>query len=466
MKIIRMIINWIRKFFNKIFGKKKVVKKIKKNLRNAKNKRYLKGYGAFIEESVNESLPLYLFVNNKDKDILLKRINEVHEKIISLNMDNNKEEIMKINQLMEKIEKSNISFYQYEKINEKLDEMFIKEENKVEIMNTISKINDEIIEIVENFDRNIGNKVLEKYNEINYLTLSTLILDETLDEIKKLEEDYKHHRYNKYYYNRKINHIKERILNLKQYSETQDVKMEILRLREMMYLKSKDKYDLLYNDEAYINIESICNELLDKVNKRIIDLKSSIKAKKSEKVIEKKDDLNKKDRSEKNKRHQEELQKLDNILKRFQDLELARKLILLDKDDELEFNHANDILLYLNNIYYNFLNGDKLVFNFERNKTKTELVKFYNKLNGLDCFLNKKEYIFVDHINFPLEDLIDISIEKKSMIEDKLNDKYHFNFAKNEGSILCNNKLLLLQEKEREKNKLNSKTKVYEKKSI
>ena len=441
MKLIKKVIRWLIKLFRQFFGRRKVVKKIKSNIHTAKNKRYIKGYGTFVNNNATDSLPIYLFVDNAKKKEIIHKVYQLENKMeINHNIDG----------LVKKIEDSNMSFYQCEKINEILDEVINKEIKEQERVQTITKINEDIIKIIDNFDLNIGNKVLDKYDEVNYLTLTTMILDETLEEIKKVSDDYKHHRFNKYYYNRALNRIKERINNLKKYSETEDVRKEILELRRNMYMKNKDKFDLLYSNEIYLDIEATCDELLDKVNRRIIDLKIQPKKEKKE-IVEKKEKEKKKIPEKTKKEKREELEYLENIIKRFQDLELASQLILLNKNENLVFNKQSDIIQYLNKKYYSFLNGEKAIFNFERNKTKTELVKLYNDLNQIDCVLNKKDMFYLDYINYPYQDLVEMTINKKREVDENLKEKYHYQVEKHEPSILVDNKLNILLEEEKAK---------------
>ena len=100
-----------------------------------------------------------------------------------------------------------------------------------------------------------------------------MLLDETKEELKELEENLKKHRFNRAYYDRELRKIKERIENLRKLRDSSDIQNEIYHLRKELYTKSKDKYDLLYNEEVFVNIENECNDMLKKVNKRIIDIK-------------------------------------------------------------------------------------------------------------------------------------------------------------------------------------------------
>ena len=218
---------------------------------------------------------------------------------------------------------------------------------------------------------------------------------------------------------------------------------EIELLRKDLYIKSKDKYDLLYNDEIFTSLNKMCDDLYNKVNKRVIDIKKDATDKeKQEDRVEKK---------QKKKEEKELIEWQERIIKRFEDIELARKILLL-RQKQREENEEENILLKVDEIYRDFVYGEKVIFNYERNKTKTELVKFYNDLNYINSKLTKKEFIFIDHINYQMEDLITTTKAKKEEIDNLLEEKYNIKTNNNENSVLANNKLDLLMEQEEKRN--------------
>ena len=440
MALIKKIINWLIYLFKKIFSKKKVTKKIKNNINDARNKRYLKGYGVYIEESSTSVFPLYLMIDSIDKKKIIDKAKLVEVRLANIEINNKDFLLKKIENVVNKLSENDISFYQNEKINEVLDVFLNDKEINNNVHEKVTQLNKNISEIIDNFDKIIQDKVAKEYQEVNFITISTLLLDETINEIKKLEDNYKNHKYNKYYYEREVEKIKERIKKLKKLRDTEKVREEIELLRKSIYTKSKDKFDLLYNDEIFLNIEKTCDDLVNKVNRKVIDIKK-IKKEDSKEKQEKKD--------KENKDEQKEI--FDNILKRFKDLELARKILLLRRNEEYDINNINELYNRINSAYYEFINGEKVIFNFSRNKTKTELVKLYNEMNYLDCKLTKQEYNFIEHINFQMDDLLDSVISKKEKLDNLLEIKYHYEKEKHEESILVENKLKLLKEKEEEK---------------
>ena len=439
MAIIRFIINLLKKLFKRLFRKKKVTKKIKKSVVNVKNKKYLKGYGAFVEETYNGILPLYLLIDESEKEKLLEKINLIETKAIDNNV------LKELNKLSKKIENSRISFYQNEVIDEKLNSFLMDQEIKINQLEKVEILNKQIIEVLNDYDKNLKARVLKEYDQINYITVATVVLDESLVEIRKLEDECKHHRHNRYYYEREINKIKKRINNLKSLRDNAKIYDEIVRLREDINIKSKDKYDLLYNKEIFDNIDKICDDLLQKVNRRVVDLK---KIKKEEKDKEEKKQERKKE---------EEYEKWqENIFKRFEDIELARRLLLLRSKKEFDIKDEKDLLNQINQIYFDFINGEKVEFNFERNKTKTELVQLYNDINAINSVITKREYVFIDHINYQMMDLINGVISQKEELDEFVEKKYNIKQEDNEKSVLVSNKLEILKEKEEERLNINS----------
>ncbi len=445
MTLIKKIIKWLINLFKKLFCRKKVTKKIKNNINDVRNKRYLKGYGVIIEESSTRVFPLYLMIDNMDKKKLIEKTKLVEVRLSQLEVSNKDILLKKMENIVNKLSENDISFYQNEKINEVLESVLNDKEININTYEKVEKLHQNIYEIVDNFDKVIQDKVAKEYQEVNFITISTLLLDETINEIKKLEDNYKNHKYNKYYYEREVEKIKERIKKLKKLRDTEKVREEIELLRKSMYTKSKDKFDLLYNDEIFLNIEKTCDDLVNKVNRKVIDIKK-IKKEDSKEKQEKKDKDNK----------EEQKEIFENILKRFKDLELARKILLLRRNEEYDINNINELYNRINSAYYDFINGEKVIFNFSRNKTKTELVKLYNEMNYLDCKLTKQEYNFIEHINFQMDDLLDSVISKKEKLDNLLEIKYHYEKEKHEESILVENKLKLLKEKEEEKKQVSS----------
>lgn len=443
MNIIRIIINFFKKLFHRLFGKKKIVKKVQKNIVKAKNKRYLKGCGILANEALDGFLPLYLIIGEEEKRKLLSKTKSIELKLLEKNELIDRNILNELNKLSKKIEEKKISFYQLEIIDEKINELLIDRELFNNTHEKIEKLNKEVFDVLDNYDKNLKDKVIREYKELNYITITTVVLDDTIIEIQELKDNYKKHRFNRHYYEREIEKIKKRLNNLKTLRGNKKILEEIEVLKKDWFIKSKDKYDLLYNDEIFINLNKICDDLYNKVNKKVIDLKKEQLVKKEKKEI-----VNKK---EKKKEENDLLEWQERIIKRFEDIELARKILLLRQRQREEDLYQDSILESVNKIYFDFINGEKVVFNYERNKSKTELVKLYNDINFINAKITKKEYLFIDHINYQMDDLIATTKAKKEELDLLLEKNYHIKMNENQNSILVNNKLDLMMEKEEER---------------
>ena len=449
MTIIRKIINWIKKIFRILFKKKnKITKKIKSTVNENVNKRYLKGYGVFVNDASTVSLPIYLMVTKEEKENIIKDLEFIENKIQEIHGIDKIDTIKSIKKVINKINNNKISFYQCNKINEKINSLLNDTKLEIDTSNKINSLSNDIFEVIDNYDKNVKDKTIKEYKKVNYVTLTTLLIDETKKEIDKLEEDYNHHKYNKYYYDREIKRIKDRINDLRKLRNNSDVIREIELLKKELYTKNKDKYDLLYNDEVFLNIEKYCDDILKKVNRKVVDIK---KIKELRKETKEERQEKKEERKEEKKKKEENDELLENILKRFYDMELARKLLLLSKKD-IKISNVNDLFSNINSVYYDFISGEKVKFNFERNKTKTELVKLYNGIGSINALLRNEEFLTGEHINYSMDDLLDATMSKKDELTTFLKDKYNYKDEQNEVSILVDNKLDIIFKNEEKRN--------------
>ena len=119
MTFIKKIIDWIKKIFYKLFKRrKKNIKRVNNSINQSVRKRYLKGYGVFIEESAFFALAPYLIINKNKKDELIKKIIKI-EKILEDNYVD--EEIVILENLITVIKNEPISIMSLSIINEEIE---------------------------------------------------------------------------------------------------------------------------------------------------------------------------------------------------------------------------------------------------------------------------------------------------------------------------------------------------------
>lgn len=466
MALLKRIIDWIISFFRNLFKRKKKKNSIKKVDEGKKDKK--KKNKVYLDGEFNDELPSYMIINDHDKEMLLYSIallknfleetnvkrREQEEKkffkmleqkydikvkeienqrqldVIVKNISNEDRKtyydiikrdedfnihLKEIDRVINRINNEKISIIENNEIDREISKLVNDKNIKDDLENKIDYFNKNVFELIDNIDEDFIKNVVRDYEKVNYITISTKIVDKNYERFKKLEEDFKNHRYNKYYYEREINKIKHELKQIKNLKNKKEVSEHILKLRKELFTKSKDKYDLLYNDEIFLNFDKECDLLLDKINTKVVDIKKD------------KVELEKKEENQKKKQY------LENILLRFKDMELAREYIELacERDEEL-LNLDEDA--FIEKIYQDFNNGIMLKFNYERNKQKTELVVL---LNGLNAVINKKSkepYITLNHINFRMNDLVEavevkqdilnrISYKKETEEMSKANDK-------------------------------------------
>ena len=263
--------------------------------------------------------------------------------------------------------------------------------------------------VLENVNKNIIDEVLKRYKKINYITITTMLIDEVITNLNRINDNYLHHRYNKSYYEREINNIKKQIKDLRMLKNNPIVNNEIIKLRRELFTKSKDKYDILYNNEIFMNIDKQCDDLINKVNTKVIDIKKNI----NEEKISKRDEY------------------LKNILLRFQDLSKSYEIIE-NHLMEIKLTNFKEIIDYINNLYSEYLIGIKNQYNFSRNKDKTELVILFNGLNKVIDEINKIDFMPMMHINFKMNDLIDAVIVKMNELTLIITEKYNYEIDNSE----------------------------------
>ena len=502
MQLIKKIIGWLISLLRMIFGKKSNKKKKssqgKNNVQKSSNKNKIKG----IVTEINETMPGYMYLSDCEKALLIEKLKEVRKIVNKKSDDYLKKEISEIIQMLDecvkkdnvelkerintfsnnvskgidkntnkefelllnyvpKVKKEEISkkYYSVNNYNnlvkeniKKIDTVIntiekrpvtIVEKNEIidisdnvinskneNLLNDLEKYNKDMLYVMKNINKNILDKVKIEYKKINYITLSTELLDEIQVKLKRIEDNYSSHRYNKYYYEREIDKIKKQIFELKELKNNPQVFNEILALRKELYTKSKDKYDILYNNEIFMNINQKCDNLINKVNAKVVDIKK-------EKEKDKKSETKKKN------------DYMEKIILRFQDMALARQLIL--DNDQQEIKNDKEMILYIQKMFNRFADNTNAPFNYERNKEKTDLVILFNQLNRVNCYLKKEQYIQIGHINFRMNDLLDAVMVKKEELSNLMKARYNIDIT-NQLVDEKINKLLRIEKGEKPKN--------------
>ena len=471
---IKKIFMWLIELFREIFFNPKRNRKLDKNsLNNDKSKKKNKGRADL--SYFDEELPSYMILSDHDKEKLLYNLSlmkslleetnakrrEIEEKkliklleekydikvdeipnhktleniVKNIETEEKKEIINTYDNIVKRDEEFKVHLEEVDKVIEKIStkDISIVEENEIndEITNITSdkNINEDTEEKIDYFNKNIYNiienvdeyflrDVEREYNKINYVTVSTMIIDKKYERFKKLEEDFKNHKFNRSYYEREINKIKHELNEIKKLKNKKEVSEHIEKLKKELYTKSKDKYDLLYNNEIFMNFDKECDNLLDKLNAKVIDIKKDKEEKKEEvKEEEKKEDRKDKKDREKEEEEYRKQRYLDNVILRFQDMSLARQLILMSQIEDNELiNLDNNV--FVNHIFEKYNRGIDQKFNFDRNKQKTELVILYNEINMVINKEKEEPFISIDHINFRMEDLVEaVEVKKNELMK-------------------------------------------------
>lgn len=446
MTLIKKIIAWIISLFHKDAKNKKHVNysiSQEVNLNKTNSKKIHNGV-------FNGELPPYFMINNQDKELLIKNIQNLRETLINnsakeriiqriTELLNNSLVLEDLDKVKKQLNNQDFDKTSVKRISDLLNDLNIEKEKIKAITDTIIKenefvkastsnldnliryigendisigvrdtINDkilipdnaldskvitnkDILNIIKDWDKSIIEEVMLEYEKANYVTISTILVDKIIEKYNSLEEDYGHHRYNKFYYDRQLNKLKKQVDYLQNLKNNPDIEIEIQKLRKELYSKSKDKYDLLYNNEIFMNIHKKCDELLLSINQRVVDIK--------------------KDHHDEDNKEDQKQEYLKKIILRFQDLDLAKTLIVTYSNQNKDID---DIILSIDMAYSEFLKTLTEPFNFQRNKAKTELVKLYNDLNRIISSFKREPYILVEHINFKMEDLINAVIVRKN----------------------------------------------------
>ena len=372
----------------------------------------------YVKEDINNIYSLF------NKDISRLRKSELDELISKYNIDSRQEFLNTYERISEKeqifsvfnrdleaisdaIDEEKISFITRDFLNEQ-EEQLLKKKNLFDQTDDLKGFKEKFYDVIKNYDDAFIKEIRNDYKKVNYVTMSNLIIDKSIKRFHELENDFKMHRFNVSYYEREINKIKNQINALKEIKNKKVVQEELDRLKKELYTKSKDKYDVLYNNEVFANIDKQCDDLLKSINTKVIDIKKEEKETKKAKEIK-------------------EQKEIENIILRFKDMELARKYIMQSLEiegKEIKLD-ANSLLDYTNRIYDKYHEGINGDFNFKKNNDRTELVILYNDLNRAIANVRIEEFMPIEHINFRMDDLVEAVIYRKNEWDVYLNRAYN-----------------------------------------
>jgi len=343
-----------------------------------------------------------------ENSFLIKPISE--EELLLNRIDNIKEEI--------KNNKDNLKKESVELIEKIIDEGFATKKPKEQVNLLAESVGVEEPEVVIT-DEEVKEEKKEK-NKDNYCTITTNKLEQILDKLKDYREDYElDGKLDRYEY--RIKDILKEITELHKEYKLPRIQELLEKLKLDSFTKRADKYDILFNDEIFKNITNECNKVLE-IRENLRIEKEKAKKEKRETEEAKKKEMREKVQKEVNKKIDavNDKNQRDNIRKRFEDLFLANKLLL----EEIDSSKGNDIFEYLGKNYVAFIIGDSNHFNFDRNKSKYEVVRLYNNLLYTSFVLEGSPYYPLSHINVNYRELSLNTMELQAHVEKMITRRY------------------------------------------
>ena len=471
-ELIKDIIEKIKLWWKNLFKKKKIIKKDKQQKNIQEKELQVKKHHIKINlnnENKSSSIgTLYPKLSKKNLLLLNKKTNTLKHKVSLLDLKNNNLNIDTINDILNTINKNELYINQAIEINHLLNNINSDTELNLNTNEKLNILKDNISIIInqklDDYQTSIIKKAYSEYNSVNYVIMTTLLIDDIIDEINELNNDFKKIKYTKIEYERKISQIKDKINKLEIINNRKEVIDEIENLRKDFYTKKKDKYDLLYNNEIFINLNNKCDELLNIINinekeQKYIKINLEKETEKKKNEIQKKQETLKKKRQEQEEKKKKEQEFNENVIKRFIDMEFAHRLLLLREGKRNKLLTKEQIINHTISYYNDFLLGEQHEFNFERNKVKTEITKLYNDISSVICNIEKKEFVPLEHINIKLEILTEATIEKQTTLNNLIEKKYNYKIEEDNTNKRTTAKLntILTKEKDKENKKENSK---------
>ncbi|MBP5683704.1 MAG: hypothetical protein J6X02_00430, partial [Bacilli bacterium] len=332
----------------------------------------------------------------------------------------------------------------------------------------INKIKEDINEVINNkldkHEKDLIEKAYDKYEKVNYVIATTVEIEEIEEDLKDLCDEIKINNHKKIYYQDKIKDIKKKIERLQKINKIPSVSKELERLKEDFYTKEHDKYDLLYNNEVFINLEKQCDDLSDIIEERENKERETVIARKQEEKVRKQEEKEKfqeqelKREEQKRERQKEKDDYIDNIIRRYRDLKIAADLISSGIIFHAIKRKNKDIVEVLHDDYDEFLKGEEAPFEFNRNRKKTEVSVLYNNLLEVLTSYQGLPFEPVMHINYPYQNLLEETLSIKDTVDRMTTKKTGHDMVLDEKSVMVsdklNNELSLEKENNKQKGKV------------
>ena len=477
MKLLKSIKEFVLKILAWFFH---FFKKSKKARISKSNKKINKSIKTPFKASVNRDetisnnvIACYPGVLPKELESLNTKIETIRKKVLVYNDENIEEEIENIEKISQMISNKKILVNHIDELNNIVDEIILDQELHLNTNEKISILKDNITNLfdenLKDYEKHIIKKAYYEHEKVNYVIVTSMLIDDLYNDLNKANESYNKNHYSKNQFVQKIREIEKKLERLEKINNREEVQKEIEALKNDLYTKRKDKYDLLYNSEIFINIGKQCDEILKQIvikeqqekEIKIAKQNQDELLKKEEKLHkDKQDKKKKKERDKKEDEVQEEKEIEDNILKRFMDLELARQILLKRDLEKIKKGNKEDIIENTLLSYQEFLLGDNHEFNFTRNKLKLEVAKLYNDTLRNICILDNGPYYPVEHLNIKFSDMINQTIENQQRLNMLLIEKKKVNIEENELSLKVTEKLTNVLEKEKVREEIKGKPKI------
>ena len=479
---IKKFFAWILSFFfdrNKTTKKKK--KLVGKVVSRTGSKAGVKGAFSNRDEDMGAShvIDIYPYTEAKDLKSIDELIKKLADKVEEINDEKKQDEIKVIKEIKESIAKKAessepINVSQEEDIKEVLTTAIKDEEIHIDTDQKIRNIQKEIDKVLDKkinkHDKDIIEKAYYKYEKVNYVVATTMEIEELEDEIKDLQDSLERGLHKKDYYLDKVKEIEKKINRLRKINKNPKVYDELERLKEDFYTKSIDKYDLLYTKEVFINLDKQCENIIDIINNKEKEedkeekaRKDKIQEERQKRELEREEERKLREQ-ERDRRQREKEEREDNIIKRYLDLKISNSILLTNLLIHRE-RMKSGIVKTLEEDYDDYLQGETNIFNFDRNKQKTEVCKLYNNLLEVLCNEQKAPFEPVSHINYQYQKLLEETIATKEAVEKKTFEKTGNDIMMTPKSIAVSDKLDNELSKEKQKNReMGIKDKVLERK--